>query len=279
MAVAAAQPLIGEMLRSWRRRRRLSQLELSLNAGVSSRHLSFLETGRARPSREMVLHLAQELQVPARERNSLLLAAGFAPLYTERALDEPQMALVREAIDRFLRAHEPYPAIVIDRYHDLLASNDALEALLEGVSTELLEPPANALRIALHPRGMAPRTLNLGEWSAHLMQRLQREMQITADPRLESLYDELAGYPGVEIASPAAQVEAPEIVLPLRLRDGDRELAFFSTISTFGTAVDITLAELSIEAFYPANARTANRLLRDIDVGAAPRRGRGAVGG
>jgi transcriptional regulator with XRE-family HTH domain len=264
MAVATAQPPIGEMLRSWRRRRSLSQLELSLNAGVSSRHLSFLETGRARPSREMLLHLAEELEVPARERNTLLLAAGFAPLYTEHALAEPQMALVREAIDRFLRAHEPYPAIVIDRCHDLLASNDALEALTEGVSPELLEPPANALRIALHPLGMAPRTLNLGEWSAHLMARLHREMQITADPRLESLYDELAGYPGVEVASPHGQLEAPEIVLRLRLRDGDRELAFFSTISTFGTAVDITLAELSIEAFYPANARTANRLLRDI---------------
>jgi transcriptional regulator with XRE-family HTH domain len=267
MAVAAAQPPIGELLRSWRRRRSLSQLELSLNAGVSSRHLSFLETGRARPSREMVLQLAEELQVPARERNALLLAAGFAPLYTERALEEPQMALVREAIDRFLRAHEPYPAIVIDRYHDLLASNDALEMLLEGVAPELLEPPANVLRIALHPRGMAPRTLNLGEWSAHLMQRLHREMQITADPRLASLYDELAGYPGVEVSLPQGQVEAPEIVVPVRLRDGDRELAFFSTIATFGTAVDITLAELSIEAFYPANARTANRLLRDIDAG------------
>jgi transcriptional regulator with XRE-family HTH domain len=264
MAVAAAQPPIGEMLRSWRRRRSLSQLELSLNAGVSSRHLSFLETGRARPSREMLLHLAEELEVPARERNTLLLAAGFAPLYSEHALAEPQMALAREAIDRFLRAHEPYPAIVTDRYHDLLASNDALEALLEGVSPELLEQPVNALRIALHPLGMAPRTLNLGEWSAHLMARLHREMQITADPRLESLYVELAGYPGVEVESPRGQLEAPEIVLPVRLRDGDRELAFFSTISTFGTAVDITLAELSIEAFYPANARTANRLLRDI---------------
>jgi transcriptional regulator with XRE-family HTH domain len=267
MAVAAARPPIGDMLRSWRRRRSLSQLELSLNAGVSSRHLSFLETGRARPSREMVLHLAEELQIPARERNSLLLAAGFAPLYTERALEAPQMALVRQAIDRFLRAHEPYPAIVIDRHHDLLASNDALEALLEGVSPELLEPPANALRIALHPRGMAPRTVNLREWSAHVMQRLQREMQITADASLESLYEELAGYPGIEAGSPQGHLEAPEIVLPLRLRDGDGELAFFSTISTFGTAVDITLAELSIEAFYPADARTANRLLRDIDAG------------
>jgi transcriptional regulator with XRE-family HTH domain len=267
MAVAAAQPSIGELLRSWRRRRSLSQLELSLNAGVSSRHLSFLETGRARPSREMVMHLAEELEVPVRERNGMLLAAGFAPLYTERSLEEPQMALVREAIDRFLRAHEPYPAIVIDRYHDLLASNDALEALLEGVSPELLEPPANALRIALHPNGMAPRTLNLGEWSAHLMRRLHREVQITADPCLESLYDELAGYAGVELAPPQGEVQAPEIVVPLRVRDGDGELAFFSTISIFGTAVDITLAELSIEAFYPANAHTANRLLRDIDLG------------
>jgi transcriptional regulator with XRE-family HTH domain len=256
------------MLRSWRRRRSLSQLELSLNAGISSRHLSFLETGRARPSREMVLHLAGELEVPPRERNSLLLAAGFAPLFTERSLDEPTMALVRQAIDRFLRAHEPYPAVVVDRYHDLLASNDALQVMLEGVAPELLEPPANALRIALHPGGMAPRTLNLGEWSAHLMRRLYREMQVTADPRLQSLYDELAAYPGVELASPQGSIQAADIVLPLRLRDGDGELAFFSTLSTFGTAIDITLDELSIEAFYPANARTANRLLRAIGAAA-----------
>jgi transcriptional regulator with XRE-family HTH domain len=269
MAVAAAPVPVGEMLRSWRRRRSLSQLELSLNAGVSSRHLSFLETGRARPSREMVLHLAEELEVPPRERNTLLLAAGFAPLYTERSLQEPEMELVRGAIDRFLRAHEPYPALVVDRHHDLLASNDALGMLLEGVSPELLEAPANALRIALHPRGMAPRTLNFGEWSAHLMQRLHREMQITADPRLESLHDELAGYPGVELTPPQGVVQAQDIVLPVRLRDGDRELAFFSTLSTFGTAVDITLAELSIEAFYPANAHTANRLLRDVGAAAA----------
>src|SRR5580692_8063922 len=178
MAVAAASAPIGEMLRAWRRRRSLSQLELSLNAGVSSRHLSFLETGRSQPSREMVLHLAEELEVPPRERNSMLLAAGFAPLYTERSLQEPQMALVRQAIDRFLRAHEPYPALVVDRNHDLLASNDALQVLLDGVAPQLLVPPANALRIALHPSGIAPRTLNFGEWSAHLMQRLQREMQM-----------------------------------------------------------------------------------------------------
>jgi transcriptional regulator with XRE-family HTH domain len=267
MAAAAAQVPVGEMLRAWRRRRSLSQLELSLNAGVSSRHLSFLETGRARPSREMVLHLAEELEVPARERNALLLAAGFAPLYTERSLEDSEMDLVRGAIDRFLRAHEPYPALVIDRHHDLLASNDALAVLLDGVAPELLKAPANVLRIALHPEGMAPRTVNLAEWSAHLMQRLRREMLLTADPRLERLHEELAGYPGVELSASGGRLEAHEIVLPVRLREGDRELAFFSTLSTFGTAVDITLAELSIEAFYPANAYTANRLLRDVAPG------------
>ncbi len=266
MATVATSAPVGEMLRSWRRRRSLSQLELSLNAAVSSRHLSFLETGRARPSREMVLHLAQELEVPLRERNALLLAAGFAPHYAERPLDSPEMATVRQAVDRFLRAHEPYPAVVVDRHHDLVAANDALGLLLDGVAPELLEPPANALRIALHPRGMAPRTVNLGEWSAHLLQRLHREAQITGDPRLDSLYEELAAYPGVEVAAPHTEVGPSDIVLPLRLResDGSGELAFFSTLSTFGTAVDITIAELAIEAFYPANAQTASRLLREI---------------
>jgi transcriptional regulator with XRE-family HTH domain len=267
MAVATAPTPVGDLLRSWRQRRSLSQLELSLGAAVSSRHLSFVETGRARPSREMVLRLAEELQVPLRERNSLLLAAGYAPVYQERPLAAPEMDDVRQAVDRFLRAHEPYPAIVIDRYHDLLAANDASQLLLDGVAAGLLEPPANSLRIALHPEGLAPRTLNLGEWSAHLLGRLHREAQITGDPRLDRLYHELVSYPGIEVHPPHSEVESSDIVLPLRLRDtdGQAELAFFSTISTFGTAVDITLAELSIEAFYPANARTANRLLSEID--------------
>jgi transcriptional regulator with XRE-family HTH domain len=267
MAVATAPAPVGELLRSWRQRRSLSQLELSLGAAVSSRHLSFVETGRARPSREMVLRLAEELQVPLRERNSLLLAAGYAPVYQERPLGAPEMDDVRRAVDRFLRAHEPYPAIVIDRHHDLLASNDASQVLLDGVAPGLLEAPANALRIALHPEGMASRTLNLAEWSAHLLARLRREAQISGDPRLDRLYDELVSYPGVEVRPPHLEVESSDIVLPVRLRDtqGEAELAFFSTLSTFGTAVDITLAELSIEAFYPANARTANRLLSEID--------------
>jgi transcriptional regulator with XRE-family HTH domain len=266
MAVTAAHSPIGELLRSWRQRRNLSQLELALDADVSARHVSFLETGRSRPSREMVIRLAEQLEIPLRERNALLLAAGYAPIYAERQLDAPEMAPVRQAIDRFLRAHEPYPAVVIDRHHNLIASNDALELLLEGVDPELLKPPANVLRIALHPNGMAPRTLNLREWSAYLLQRARREAHITHDPDLASLYEELSGYPGVQTIPAQSEVQPGDIVLPLRLLDldGESELAFFGTISTFGTAADITLAELAIEAFYPANARTAMRLLRDV---------------
>src|SRR5438067_8552746 len=255
---------IGELLRAWRRRRSLSQLELALEADVSSRHVSFLETGRARPSRDMVLRLAEHLEVPLRERNGLLLAAGYAPLYAERSLHEPEMAAVQQALDRFLRAHEPYPAIVIDRHHNLVSANDALGVIIDGVAPELLEPPANALRVALHPRGMAPRVLNLEEWSAHLLHRLRREAALSADPELDRLHDELAAYPGVCRAPPKDRDPAGGILVPLRIRAGERELAFFSTLSTFGTAVDITLDELVIEAFYPANAATASYLLEGI---------------
>jgi transcriptional regulator with XRE-family HTH domain len=262
----AAQPPIGELLRTWRQRRNLSQLELALSAAVSTRHVSFMETGRSRPSREMVLRLAEELEVPLRERNALLLAAGYAPAYAERPLDAPEMTAVRQALDRFLRAHEPYPAVVVDRYHNLVSANDALDLLLDGVAPELLKPPANGMRVALHPDGMAPRTLNFPEWSARLLHIVRREAQITGDPQLESLYDEMSAYPGVEERPPHGELQPSDIVLPLRLRDvkGDGELAFFSTLSTFGPAIDITLSELSIEAFYPANARTAMRLLREL---------------
>ena len=212
----------------------------------------------------MVLHLAEHLEVPLRDRNGLLLAAGYAPLYGERALHSNEMAPVRDALGRFLRAHEPYPAVVLDRHYDLLDANDALAALTEGVAADLLAPPANALRVTLHPEGMAPRILNLAEWSAHLLGRLRRRSEITGDTQLESLHDELASYPGISTASREEQPGA-EILLPLRIRDGQgTELAFFSTISTFGTAVDITLAELSIEAFYPANAATAMHLLQNV---------------
>jgi transcriptional regulator with XRE-family HTH domain len=259
MAVTA-RPHVGELLRSWRRRRSLSQLELALEADVSSRHVSFVETGRAKPSREMVLHLAEHLEVPLRERNALLLAAGYAPLYLERPLEE--MEAVQRALDRFLRAHEPYPAVVLDRRFDLVAANDALDLLTAGVAPELLAPPANALRVSLHPRGLAPRIVNLPEWSAHLLARLRRQATLTGDPALESLHAELSAYPGASTS--AVHDAGADIVLPLRLRDGDGELAFFSTISTFGTASDVTLSELAIEAFYPADARTANRLLAGV---------------
>ena len=270
VAAATAPAPVGELLRSWRQRRSLSQLELALDADVSSRHVSFLETGRARPSREMVLHLAEHLEVPLRDRNALLLAAGYAPLYGERSLQEAEMAPVRQAIDRFLRAHEPYPAVVVDRHYHLVAVNDATHVLTDGVAPELLEPPANGLRLTLHPRGMAPRIANLEEWSAHLLQRLRRQASVTGDRELEALYAELAGYPGVAVEPPREHAAAADIVLPLRLHDGEHELAFFSTISTFGTASDVTLAELAVEAFYPADAATATRLLEDIAAGLDP---------
>jgi transcriptional regulator with XRE-family HTH domain len=264
-AVAPSQRVsIGELLRAWRQRRSLSQLELALEADVSSRHVSFLETGRARPSREMVLRLADHLDIPLRERNRLLLAAGYAPLYVEHSLEEPAMAPVHAALDRFLRAHEPYPAVVLDRHYNLVSGNDALAVLTVGVAPDLLEPPANALRVTLHPNGMAPRIVNLTEWSAHLLHRLRRQATLTADPELERLHDELASYPGVCVQAPAGDDAGSDIVLPLRVRIEDRELAFFSTVSTFGTPIDITLAELMIEAFYPANAATAAYLLEGI---------------
>jgi transcriptional regulator with XRE-family HTH domain len=255
-AVAAPVPL-GALLKDWRRRRRLSQLDLALEAGVSARHLSFVETGRSKPSREMVLHLAEQLEVPLRDRNQLLLAAGYAPAYGERPLDAPEMEPVREAIDGVLAGHEPFPAIVVDRWWTLVAANEALALITDGVAPELMEPPVNALRVALHPDGMAPRIVNLGQYRTHLLDRLRREAVLTADHRLRDLYEELSAYPAPDAPPSPAH---PEIAVTMRLRAGDRELAFFSTIATFGTAVDITLAELSIEAFFPADAATAAAL-------------------
>jgi transcriptional regulator with XRE-family HTH domain len=252
MSTVQASP--GSLLRDWRRRRRLSQLDLALEAGVSARHLSFLETGRSRPSREMVLHLSEQLEVPLRDRNQLLLAAGFAPAYAERAIDVPEMAPVREALDRILKGHEPYPAVVVDRWWDLAAANAGVAVLTSEIAPHLLEPPANALRITLHPEGMAPRILNLPEWRAHLLDRLRRQVAVTGDERLAALLAEVSAYPGGEATLPAHE---PGIAVPLRVTVDATELSFFSTISTFGTAVDITLAELAIEAFFPADEQTA----------------------
>jgi transcriptional regulator with XRE-family HTH domain len=253
MQTTFTEPTVGKLLREWRTRRHLSQMALASDAAVSTRYLSFIETGRARPSREMVLHLAEELEVPLRERNGLLMAAGYAPFFPNRSLDEEGMAPVREGLDHFLEAHLPYPAAVVDRHWNLVMTNHGIDLLIEGVAPELLEPPANAFRIALHPGGMAPRILNFAEWSGYLMARLARQAALTGDPELQQLHDELSGYPGV---STERHIDGSDPVLMHRLRLRDEDLAFFSTVTTFGTATDITLAELAVEAFYPADART-----------------------
>lgn len=209
MAVPEGAPSAGALLRAWRQRRNLSQLELALRSAVSARHLSFIETGRARPSREMVLHLAERLDVPLRERNQLLLAAGFAPVFGERSLDESEMAPVREALERFLSAHEPYPALAVDRHWNIVAANRGIAYVTRGVAGELRVPPANALRIALHPDGMAPRISNLADWSGYVLGRLRRELEATRDPELDALYEELVAYPGVTEHDPAGSPAHP----------------------------------------------------------------------
>src|SRR5581483_898097 len=215
---------IGSLLREWRTRRRLSQLELALEAGVSARHLSFVETGRSRPSAEMVLHLAEQLEVPLRERNQLLLAAGYAPRYGARSLDDPEMVAIRDALGRLLASHEPYPALAIDRGWHLVASNSALGPLLEGIDDALLQPPVNVMRLALHPDGLAPRILNLGEWRAHLLHRLDRQIALTGDAPLRALREELATYPGPDWPH---EPGAGEIMVELRLDSPAGELTFF----------------------------------------------------
>jgi transcriptional regulator with XRE-family HTH domain len=238
----------GPMLRTWRTRRRLSQLELALDANVSARHLSFVETGRSRPSERMVLHLAETLEVPLRERNRLLLAAGYAPVYSQHALEEPELAPVRAALDQLLAAHEPYPAVVVDRRWNLVAANAAVALLTEGVAEHLLTPPANVLRIALHPEGMAPRIGNLGEWRAHLL----RDLAAVNDGDLDDLYDELAAYPGP--VAPAHNA----VFVPLEV-DG---LCFLSTRTTFRDSADVTVCELAIESFFPADDATRRAIAR-----------------
>ena len=253
---------VGDLLRDWRRRRRLSQLDLALEAGVSTRHLSFVETGRAKPSPEMVLHLADELEVPLRERNRLLLAAGYAPVYEERALDEPEMQPVHDAVQLVLDGHDPYPAITVDRGWALVAHNRGAALLMAGLPEELLAPPLNVLRASLHPEGLAPRIANLGQWRAHLLERLARQVAVTGDPALRTLHEELSGYPAPEDdGDPGAP---SDVVVPLRLRIPGGELRFFSTVTTFGTPVDITVEELSIESFFPADRATADWLRREV---------------
>jgi transcriptional regulator with XRE-family HTH domain len=261
-ATATGSPQVGPLLRDWRRRRRLSQLDVSGRAAISTRHLSFLETGRARPSREMVLHLAEELDVPLRDRNTLLVAAGYAPVYRETPLEGDDMSAVRETLDQLLAGHEPYPALVVDRQWNLVLANRAVGLLLSGVPAALLAPPVNVLRLSLHPDGLSSRITNFEEWSGHLLSRLGREVTATGDAGLAALYDELCALPGVSPREPhAPQADgANRLMVTLRMRTPLGDLAFFSTVATFGTAVDITLAELSIESFFPADPATAEVL-------------------
>ena|SRR5215468_1058893 len=261
MALPEGASSAGALLREWRQRRNLSQLELALRSAVSARHLSFIETGRARPSREMVLHLADRLDVPLRERNRLLLAAGFAPVFGEHSLEESEMAPVRQALERFLLAHEPYPALAVDRHWNVLAANRGVAYVNRDVAPELRRPPANALRIALHPEGLASRISNLSNWSSYLLARLRREIEATGDRELESLYEELVAYPGTTTEfDPEGPLNSNDVLFMQELRLDDRDLALFCTLTTFGTPRDLTLAELSIVSFYPANAQTAEAL-------------------
>jgi transcriptional regulator with XRE-family HTH domain len=260
MSATASSTGVGGLLREWRRRRRLSQLDLANEATVSARHLSFVETGRSKPSRELVLHLAEHLEVPLRERNSLLLAAGYAPSYHQTPLEAEEMAPVRQALDSILAGHQPFPAVVVDRRWDLVSANaSALAILTEGVAEHLLAPPANALRVSLHPDGLAPRIANFAEYAAHLVDRLRREVEVYADPQLVDLHAELCGYPGVA-GSPSPADTVSRLFVPLVLRTDRGELTFFSTVATFGTARDVTVEELAIESFFPADAATAAAL-------------------
>jgi transcriptional regulator with XRE-family HTH domain len=250
---------VGEHLRDWRTRRRMSQMDLALEAEISTRHLSFLETGRAQPSREMVLHLSDQLEIPLRERNVILVAAGFAPVFPERSLEDPQLAAARRAVDVILKAHEPYPALVVDLRWNLVAANAAIEPLLADVDPELMVPPLNVMRLSLHPKGLAPRIANLGEWHAHALERLRRQAELTADPGLLALIEEIRGYP-----KPPAPDRRPEdfgdVVIPFQLMMGDTLLSLFGTTTVFGTPVDITLSELTLETFFPADSATAEIL-------------------
>ncbi len=252
---------IGTQLREWRARRRLSQLDLALDADISTRHLSFIETGRANPSPDMVRRLADRLDVPHRARNALLLAAGYAPNYQERPLDSPEMAGVRTVVDHILKGHEPYPAIAVDRHWNMIAANGAIGILVEQIAPELLIPPVNVIRLALHPEGLAPQIANFAEWRSHILDRLDRQIETSADTKLVDLLAEVSAYPSSYNDNEGAHGNA--IAVPLLLDTVVGRIAFVTTITIFGTPVDVTLSELAIEAFFPADAKSAE-LLRSL---------------
>jgi transcriptional regulator with XRE-family HTH domain len=263
IAAGSSPRPIGALLREWRQRRRLSQLDLACEAEISTKHLSFLETGRSVPSRDMVLHLAERLEVPLRARNALLNAAGFAPVFPERPLDDAALAVARQAIDLVLTGHEPHPALAVDRHWCMAAANRAIAPLIVGVDPALLQPPVNVLRLGLHPAGLAPRTVNLPEWRGHLLDRLRQQIDVSGDPVLVDLLAELRSYPAPEGHTPhAANRELANVAMPFRLATDAGILSFFSTTTVFGTPVDITLSELALECFFPADRTTADAMRR-----------------
>jgi len=256
------QRSFGDQLRNWRQRRHLSQLDLAAEVNISTRHLSFVETGRSQPSRAMVLRLAERLEVPLRERNALLTAAGFAPMYAARPLSDPALSAARAAVDLILAAHEPYPALLVDRHWTLVAANRAVTPLMAGLDPSLLTPPINVLRATLHPGGFAPRIENLAQWRAHALARVSRDVELTADPVLAELLKELRAYPAGD-SGEHTELQFPGVVIPIRLRTDAGVLSMFSTTTVFGTATEVTLSELVLEAFYPADEATAE-ILRKV---------------
>jgi transcriptional regulator with XRE-family HTH domain len=262
---------VGEMVQVWRAARRRSQLDLALEVGVSARHLSFVETGRSRPSPELLLALASCLDVPLRDRNAMLLAAGYAPRYSHRALDDPAMRAARTSIQRMLDAHEPYPGVAIDRHGNVVLANDAARRLVASLPPEVTGPPLNIYRSSLHPLGLAASTINFAEWAAYMLDQLERSHSVTGDTELGALLAEVRSYPNVAAIerSPNTRswVDLP-LLVPLRLDRGDHELSLLTTLTTFGTPQDVTLAELTIELFFPADDETADALRAD-----APRAG------
>ena len=264
-AAVGSPASFGDHLRTWRQQRHLSQLELADEADISTRHVSFMETGRTNPSRDMVLRLCERLAVPLRERNALLVAAGYAPMYRERALDDPALAAARQAVELVLKGHEPCPAIALDRCWNVVATNRAAHALLAAhVSPALLAPPVNVFRLSLHPEGLAPRIANLAQWRAHLFERLRQQIQATADPALIALQVELQQYPAPEEHNPMVLAgEMLGVVMPFCFESVHGMLSLISTTTIFGTPVDVTLQELAVESFFPADDFTA-KVLRDV---------------
>ncbi|MEW2403099.1 helix-turn-helix transcriptional regulator [Streptomyces sp. NPDC046862] len=254
---------IGPLLRGWREVRKVSQLDLALRAGSSARHISFIETGRSRPSEEMVLRLAEHLEVPVRERNGLLLAAGYAPRYSETPLDDPSMDALRQGMERLIQCYEPYPALIVDATYDVLAANRGMAMFLEGVPASLLTPPLNAIRLTLHPEGLAPRIRNLRVWRGHLLDQMTRQIALHRSDALRELYEEVTAYP-VPDPDPGehagGDVSPAHFALPMRIEHDGQVLSFVSSISTFNTPMDVTVAELAIETLLPADPATAKYL-------------------